>query len=257
MQGGVCLKDAACAAGLSEECLERWENDGGLDVQVDVESLAALLGLDPEKSVAVAGGWAPQLVDLDQWKKLSLITTAEDFEVNSYLIWDPDTRNGAAFDTGWFADDIFLLAETEGLNIQYLFITHMHGDHVAALGEMRKRWPKMQLYSNNDGTPAKNRIKEDQPVPLGRLTISCRLTPGHSLDGVTYLVDGWGEGVPTVAVVGDTIFAGSMGKDFSTPELAQRKVREGVLALPPDTLICPGHGPLTTVSEELAHNPFF
>jgi glyoxylase-like metal-dependent hydrolase (beta-lactamase superfamily II) len=48
-----------------------------------------------------------------------------------------------------------------------------------------------------------------------------------------------------------------MGKDFETPALAQEKVRTEILALPEDTLICPGHGPLTTVGEERAHNPFF
>ena len=87
--------------------------------------------------------------------------------------------------------------------------------------------------------------------------VTARLTPGHAIDGVTYVVDGWRGGVPAVAVVGDAIFSGSMGKDFSTPELAQSKVSEEILSLPEETLICPGHGPLTTVSEELAHNPFF
>ena len=48
-----------------------------------------------------------------------------------------------------------------------------------------------------------------------------------------------------------------MGKDFETPQLAQAKVQEEILSLPDDTLICPGHGPLTTVGEEKAHNPFF
>lgn len=257
LQTGMDLKDAACASGLSEEDMERWENDGNIDAQVDLESLATLLGLDPKKSKTVAGGWVPQAVNLEQWIKLSLITTAERFEVNSYLIWDKDSADAALFDTGWFADDIFLIAETEQFNVRYLFITHMHGDHVAAMGDIRKRWPQIQVYSNNDGAPAKNRIRIDQSINLGRLSVSSRLTPGHADDGVTYLVEGWGRGVPSVAIVGDAIFAGSMGKDFSTPEIAQRKVREEILTLPGDTLICPGHGPLTTVSEELDHNPFF
>ena len=58
-------------------------------------------------------------------------------------------------------------------------------------------------------------------------------------------------------MVGDAIFAGSMGKDYSTPELAQSKVKEQIFSLPEDALICPGHGPVTTVSQELNHNPFF
>jgi glyoxylase-like metal-dependent hydrolase (beta-lactamase superfamily II) len=61
-----------------------------------------------------------------------------------------------------------------------------------------------------------------------------------------------------VAIVGDALFAGSMGR-VPGPlfESAKRAVREQILSLPPDTLICPGHGPLTTVGEELGHNPFF
>ena len=71
------------------------------------------------------------------------------------------------------------------------------------------------------------------------------------------MVGGWSGDAPAVAVVGDAIFAGSMGKDFNTPELAREKVREEILSLPSETLICPGHGPLTTVGEELENNPFF
>jgi glyoxylase-like metal-dependent hydrolase (beta-lactamase superfamily II) len=58
-------------------------------------------------------------------------------------------------------------------------------------------------------------------------------------------------------VVGDTIFAGSMGRGNQSWELAKQAVKEQILSLPSDTLLCPGHGPLTTVAEEKAHNPFF
>jgi glyoxylase-like metal-dependent hydrolase (beta-lactamase superfamily II) len=60
-----------------------------------------------------------------------------------------------------------------------------------------------------------------------------------------------------VAIVGDAIFAGSMGGAASAGAMARQKIREQILSLPPDTLICPGHGPLTTVGEEKAGNPFF
>ena len=60
-----------------------------------------------------------------------------------------------------------------------------------------------------------------------------------------------------MAVVGDAIFAGSMGRGNPDYSLARQKVREQILTLPPATLICPGHGPLTTVAQEQAHNPFF
>jgi glyoxylase-like metal-dependent hydrolase (beta-lactamase superfamily II) len=89
------------------------------------------------------------------------------------------------------------------------------------------------------------------------LRISHRETPGHAADGVTYIVGAWPGDPPSVAIVGDAIFAGSMGRGNDSWEVARQKVREHILSLPPETLICPGHGPLTTVAEEEAHNPFF
>ena len=67
----------------------------------------------------------------------------------------------------------------------------------------------------------------------------------------------WPEDAPHVAIVGDALFAGSIGRGNQSWELARQKVREQIFSLPPDTLLCPGHGPLTTVAEEKAHNPFF
>jgi glyoxylase-like metal-dependent hydrolase (beta-lactamase superfamily II) len=77
------------------------------------------------------------------------------------------------------------------------------------------------------------------------------------MDGVTYLIAGWPSGASTVAAVGDTLFAGSMGNGNGQWELARKKIREHILSMPPETLLCPGHGPLTTVAEELEFNPFF
>lgn len=257
MQTNTHMADAAAVAGVGEPALDAWETGGDPAAGVNVAALAEHLSLNVTKAVAVAEGWEPAPVDVGQWSSLFMITTAGSFEVNSFVVWDGATREAAVFDTGWFADDIFQLAEAEGLKMGHLFITHMHGDHVAAMGEVRKQWPAIQLHTNNSGAPEKNRVQEGKATVVGGLRVTPRLTPGHAEDGVTYVIEDWPGNAPAVAVVGDAIFAGSMGKDFSTPELAQRKVREEVLSLPPDTLICPGHGPLTTVGEELAHNPFF
>ncbi len=71
------------------------------------------------------------------------------------------------------------------------------------------------------------------------------------------IVGNWQEDAPLIAFVGDAIFAGSMGNGNGAWDLARQKVREQILSLPAETLICPGHGPLTTVAEEKEHNPFF
>ena len=122
-RGYSVYPDAACEAGLSEEDLKRWEDCGEIETPVNLKALTVLLGLDSGKSMAIAEGWGPREVNLNQWSKLNVLTTAQGFEVNSYVVWDPDTREAAMFDTGWFADDIFSLVEAERLNIQYLFIT--------------------------------------------------------------------------------------------------------------------------------------
>ena len=257
IQNGTEMAAAAAAAGVDEDLLHVFETDGPSAAKVNVGALAELLGLDVAKAERVANGWEPVAGDLSAWRELRVVTTAEGFEVNSFMAWDPDTRAAVIFDTGWFADDLFVLADENELDVGHLFITHMHGDHVAALGDVRKRWPEIILLSNNAGAPEKNQVRPGETVAVGDLTITARLTPGHADDGVTYVVGGWSGDAPAVAVVGDAIFAGSMGKDFDTPELAREKVREEILSLPSETLICPGHGPLTTVGEELENNPFF
>ena len=257
LQTKTPMDEAASVAGLSEAQLHEWETEGVIDIDVDVAGLAVRVGLDVSKAEAIAGGWAPQPVVLSRWSELRVVTTAEGFEVNSFMAWDPATHIAAFFDTGWFADDLFQIADENELMVDHLFITHMHGDHVAAMGDVRKRWPEIQVHTDNSGAPQKSRVNPSEPVAVGNLSVTARLTPGHAEDGVTFLIDGWENDAPVVAIVGDAIFAGSMGKDFETPQLARAKVQEEILSLPPDTLICPGHGPLTTVGEEKAHNPFF
>ena len=84
--------------------------------------------------------------------------------------------------------------------------------------------------------------------------MSARLTWGHAKGGITYVIDGL---VTPIAVVGDAMFAGSMGGGMVSYQDALRTNREEILALPDHTILCPGHGPLTTVGEEKDHNPFF
>lgn len=257
LQTETPIAEAASMAGLTEAQLKEWETEGEIQATVNVPALAERLGLDAAKAVRVAKGWEPQGVDISRWSELRVVTTAEGFEVNSFMAWDVGTRVAAIFDTGWFADDLFRIAEENELKVQHLFITHMHGDHVAAIGEVRKQWPEIELHSNNSGAPERSRVVPGEAVAVGGLSVTARLTPGHAEDGVTFVIEGWPDNAPSVAVVGDAIFAGSMGKDFNTPELARAKVRDEILTLPGDTLICPGHGPLTTVAEEQSNNPFF
>ena len=118
------------------------------------------------------------------------------------------------------------------------------------------------LVEGQDATNpiAQGLVQQNQPgaiVSLGGLSIAHRETPGHAEDGVTYLISGWPDTATQVAVVGDTILAGSMCNGNGHWPLAKQKIYEHILPLAADTLLCPGHGPVTTVAQEKANNPFF
>ncbi|MEJ7703226.1 MAG: MBL fold metallo-hydrolase [Geodermatophilaceae bacterium] len=83
---------------------------------------------------------------------------------------------------------------------------------------------------------------------------SARLTAGHSAGGITYVINGLAR---PVAIVGDSLFAGSMGGGAVSYSDAVRNNVEKILTLPDETIVCPGHGPLTTVGKEKRENPFF
>ena len=255
---GVSTATAAGAAGISETELAALEETGRASRHPDFSALAGLIGLNSAKLEGIAGGWLPAGKDLSPWRELRVFTTAaEGITVNCYLVWDEVTRDAALFDTGLEANPVLDCIAAESLQLRHIFITHSHWDHVEALPKIREAWPKARVHSSSKNAPVDQRNKPAEIIPLGGLRVTYRETPGHAEDGVTYVVGNWQEDAPHVAIVGDAIFAGSIGRGNQSWDLARQKVREQILSLPEPTLICPGHGPLTTVAEEKAHNPFF
>jgi glyoxylase-like metal-dependent hydrolase (beta-lactamase superfamily II) len=254
----VAASGAARAAGLTESELAQLEESGQSHRPPNYRALAESLGLSATKLEAIATGWLPSQKDLGTWRELRVVTTNDGgMAVNSYLIWDEVSREAALFDTGWEAQPLFKLLEENQLVLRHLFITHSHEDHVAAMGDIRARFPKVRLHSSAKSAPVDQRNRPNDFIHLGSLRITNRDTPGHAEDGTTYVIGTWPEDAPHVAIVGDAIFAGSIGRGNQSWDLARQKVRDQIFSLPLDTLICPGHGPLTTVGEEKQHNPFF
>src|ERR1700691_5640499 len=254
----VSAADAAKAAGISEAGLSALEEGGQAGERPGFAALARLVGLNPAKLEAIVSGWLAAGKDLSGWRELRVFTTAGDgMTVNCHLVWEEVTRDAALFDTGFDAKPVLDCIAENQLALRHIFITHSHYDHVEALPKIREAWPKARLHSGSKNAPVDQRNKPAEIVHLGGLRVTHRETPGHAEDGVTYLVGNWQEDAPLIAIVGDTIFAGSMGNGNGAWDLAKQKVREQILSLPAETLICPGHGPLTTVAEEKEHNPFF
>jgi hydroxyacylglutathione hydrolase len=145
-------------------------------------------------------------------------------------------------------------ATKENLQVKLILLTHAHPDHVADLPRLREKTGAHVFAPARETVPGAEPIEEGRRFRLGGLDIEARLTWGHSPGGLTYVVTGLAR---PVAVVGDSLFAGSMGGGNVSYEQAVRNNVEKILTLPPETIICPGHGPMTTVGEEKEHNPFF
>jgi hydroxyacylglutathione hydrolase len=249
---------AARVAGVNPIEFDTLERSGVSSLRPDYGALARLIGLHPAKLERIAEGWQPQAQDLSRWRELRQITTTQNgIAVNCYLAWDEATREAALFDTGWEPQPILDLVAEYSLHLQHLFLTHTHEDHIAAMGAIRVKSPKLRLHTNSKSAPPEHRNRPNDFIHLGSLRIMNRATPGHADDGVTYVIGSWPEDAPHVAVVGDTLFAGSLATGIQSTELLKQKVREQILSLPVETLLAPGHGPFTTVQEEKEHNPFF
>ena len=254
----VSISATATAAEISESELSSLEETGKISAKINFDTLGKALGLNPQKLEGIAKGWLPSQKDLSIWRELRVFTTSgEGLSVNCYLVWDEVQRDAALFDTGLDAKPILDCIVENQLQLRHIFITHSHWDHVEALGKIREAFPKAKLHSGSKSAPVDQRNKSAEIIHLGGLRVTHRETPGHAEDGVTYLVGNWQEDAPHVAIVGDAIFAGSIGKGNQSWDLAKQKVREQILSLPAETLICPGHGPLTIVAEEKQNNPFF
>jgi hydroxyacylglutathione hydrolase len=253
----ISKEAVAKAAGISVAQLEELEDGGKTSAKSHLDAIASVVGLDARKLERVANGWLPQGVDVGLWREIRQITTTQRLAVNCYLVWDEVTREAALFDTGWDAKAIFDLVDENQLQLKHLFVTHTHEDHIAAMGQVRERFPKIRLHSSSKNAPPDQRNRANDLLHLGSLRITNRDTPGHAEDGVTYIIGNFPEDAPNVAIVGDCIFAGSIGRGFVSTDLLKQKIREQIFSLPGDTLICPGHGPLTTVALEKENNPFF
>jgi hydroxyacylglutathione hydrolase len=250
---GLKLDDAALAqqAGVGVPELQTLKN--GEFSNAVAGKIAPVLGLNAGALAALAEKrYAPADVKIEGLAQFN--TPFEDMTVNAYLVWDPATKEAAVFDTGSDAGGMISEAQARGLTIKHIFITHTHGDHIFDLDRLREKTGAQVWSGAKEPVEGTSIFEPGKSWQLGGLKIESRLTWGHSPGGITYVVNGLER---PVAVVGDSIFAGSMGGGgISYPDAVKNNV-EQILTLPSTTVICPGHGPLTSVGEEKAANPFF
>ena len=194
------------------------------------------------------------------------------FEVNCYLVLDPQTRDGVIIDPGGEKEKI--LEHVKGLTMKPLAIllTHGHGDHIAALEAVKSEFqiphyvgkgdePLLASPSENVSAfygfpiicpPADFVVNDGESIRLGKLEFSVFATPGHTPGGVCYST---GKNL----FCGDTLFQSSIGRtDLPGGNYEQliNSIERNILTLPDDIICYPGHGPATTVGQERKFNPF-
>jgi glyoxylase-like metal-dependent hydrolase (beta-lactamase superfamily II) len=193
------------------------------------------------------------------------------FQENCYLVEDPRTNAIAIVDPGSEPERIVDAIDKSGGRVEAIWITHAHVDHIGAIAPLKKRYNvpvwlhpldeplyrvggrQAQLYGiPYEEPPAPDRkFAEGERVTLGALELDVIHVPGHAPGHV--VIHGHGN-----ALVGDCLFAGSIGRTdlpFSNPSQLEASLKR-IAALPPETVVHPGHGDSTTIGEERLSNPF-
>ena len=152
---------------------------------------------------------------------------------NAYLVYDRPGGSAIFVDSGAPLEPLLEIVERERLQVTHLLVTHGHSDHVAGNDELARRFGVAIVSSS---------------LETGGLRVEALPTPGHSPDGVAFVVNG--EAVFT----GDTLFRDSVGGgDFSA---IRHSVMEMLMRLPRETRVYPGHAAETTIGREWEENPF-
>jgi glyoxylase-like metal-dependent hydrolase (beta-lactamase superfamily II) len=179
-----------------------------------------------------------------------------DFLSNTYLVGTPGGE-GFFVDAGGPVTPLVAEAERRDLTPTHVLLTHHHGDHVAELDALRERWPGIKVLAHPDEAAQVGgdieAIEPGEPLTVAGLQVTPLHTPGHTSGMLSFLVEG-------NVFTGDTLFKNSVGgvraPGHTTYEDLRRSVMDVLLALPPETVIRPGHTDPTTVADELESNAF-
>jgi hydroxyacylglutathione hydrolase len=198
------------------------------------------------------------------------------FEENTYIAWRADRRDALVFDPGLEPDAILAFLEERELDVAAILDTHGHADHIAGNEALKERYPHAPLIigagdapmlSDADlnlsapfglpivSPPADRLVKEGDVLEFAGIRLEVLEIPGHSPGHVVFLL----RDAPIIIFGGDVLFRGSVGRcDFPGGSMAllESGIRTKLYTLPDDTVVYPGHGPVTKVGHEKRTNPF-
>ncbi len=192
-------------------------------------------------------------------------------QTNCYVIWSGD--EAAIIDPGGYLSEIIDFIEKKQLQLKYVLNTHGHADHIAGNQELKNKYDVQIIVHEKDlemlGSPVKNLsiigklsikspapdrlAKPGEPIFIGNEQLEVLEVPGHTPGGVAYRVD-------NLVFCGDTILKDRISRTDlpgSCQNTLINAIQTQLLTLPPATVLLPGHGEITTVSEASSNNPYF
>ena len=196
------------------------------------------------------------------------------YATNCYVVGSELTKRGMIIDPGAEPKTILKAVDESGLSIVLIVATHTHPDHVGALkavkdatgaefalheAEGEGAWQAIHqvlgnIMAGSPGQPSRpdRLLKDGDVIDIDDLHFTVKHTPGHSRGGIS--LEGHG-----VVFSGDTLFNFGIGRtDFPGCSHTQliNSIQKGLMTLPDDTVVLPGHGPQTTIGAERRMNPF-
>jgi glyoxylase-like metal-dependent hydrolase (beta-lactamase superfamily II) len=195
-------------------------------------------------------------------------------QCNCSIIGDETSHEAMVIDPGDEIEDVLALVRKHNLQVKQIVITHAHIDHVGGAMKLRAATGAPILLNQNDyellkimdvqaawiGVADPGKVDIDHSISAGDSVIAgthqaqVLHTPGHTEGSICLYFS-----AEKKLIAGDTLFAGSIGRtDLPGGSMQKilRSLHDTVLALPDETVVVPGHGPLTTIGDERERNPF-
>lgn len=203
------------------------------------------------------------------------------FQENTFVVWDEESKEAIIIDAGCVTPEekkmLTDFIEKEGLQITHQLATHLHLDHIFGSAFVKERWGvELEAHEADEflrssvrkraaqfglqleipeAAPIGKSLKEGDCIALGkRYMLEAIHVPGHSPGSLVYYCAQMG-----ILFAGDVLFKNSVGRtdlEQGSHQLLIEGITEKLLTLPPETVVCCGHGSETTIEDEKGNNPY-
>ena len=176
---------------------------------------------------------------------------------NAYLVCEPGAAHAILFDTGAGINALTAVWPASVRFVDAVFLTHVEPEHAGGLCDVVARFnAPVAFVPEGAKAPCGRGMGDGETRRFGTIEVTAFATPGHSDAHNCYFVTTVGSHGAGLLISGDLVFAGSVGGAYFSPVQLQNSLTRMLRLVPPQTVIAPGHGPMTTAENELRFNPF-